>query len=266
MISTFTFAGIDSSTIPGLLVTRVRRPLAAARRDEYVTVPGREGFWMFQEQPGARTISIEVDIQTTDNATRRAAVIALADLFDTPDGVAQLIIDDEPDRFHRCRLASTPDPDEWLEHAAAVIELTAEPYSQALTPSVETFAATSGVTHHFDVADKVHGIPEIELTAVAGNITGLTLTVNGVAIVYGGGGIGLAAGQTLTISTLAYTVTRGGSGDTLLDGSFDAELLDMATVSGDFGFVIPGANTVTVIWTGTATAVTTVIRWRRRAR
>lgn len=265
-MTTFTFDGVDSSTIPELLVVRVRRPLVGARRDEYVEVPGREGFWLFPEKAGGRPITIEFDLLADSFADRRAAVIELADLLDSPAGLAQLIVDDEPDRFHLCRLASAPDPDEWLVHGAFSVDLHAEPYSQRIVPSSEAWAAASAVAHPWTPGDTVEAWPEIELTANGGTVTSFSLNVNGDVLVYALGGLGLTAGQSLTVSSLSFTVCRGLSQDPDLVGAFDPDDLDMPTVSGDFGSIVAGANDVTLTYTGTAPTVSRTVRWRRRSR
>lgn len=265
--TTFTINGVSSTTIPELLVTRVRRPLVATRRDEYVEIPGREGFWLFPEKAGSRTITLELDLLAASFAARRAAVIAVADLLDSPAGLSKLIVDDEPDRFHRCRLASAPDPDEWLVHGAFAVDFTAEPYAQQNTPTVQTFAAAgSGVAQLWTPTDKVYGIPEIEVTANGGTVTSLVLSLNGDVLTYAIPGVGLTAGQVLTISTVGFTVTRGVSTDTDLVGAIVPANLDMTTVSGDFGYIVAGANTITATRTGSATTLGLTIRWRRRSR
>lgn len=264
--TTFTYNGTSSTSIPELLVTRVRRPFVANRRDEYVEVPGREGFWLFSEKAGSRTITIEFDILADSFAQRRAAVIALADLLDSPTGLAKLVVSDELDRFHRVRLASAPDPDEWLLHAAFSVDFIAEPYASAVTPSSEAWTATSGVARTFTPTDKVYGIPELELTANGGTVTSLVVVINGVTLTYALGSIGLAAAGKLTISTLGFVVVQGVSIDTDLDGTFNPVNLDMAFTSGDFGYVIPGLNSITITRTGTAATVGAVLRWRKRTR
>ena len=264
--TTFTYDGTSSTTIPELLVTRVRRPLVGNRRDDFVEIPGREGFWLFTEKAGARTITVEFDLLAADFASRRSAVIDLANLLDSPAGMAKLVISDEPDRFHRVRLASAPDPDEWLLGAAFSVDFAAEPYAYAIAPSSESWTATSGVAHTFTPTDKVYGIPELELTANGGTITSLVVTVNGETLSYALGSKGLVAGAKLTISTLAYVLTLGASTDTDLDGTFNPDTLDMSLTSGDFGYVMPGSNSVTITRTGTATTIGAVLRWRRRTR
>lgn len=261
----FTFDGVASSTIAELNVLRVRRPLAGDRRDTYVDIPGRAGFYLFAEEPGRRVITLELDIGAGTFAERRTAVRAVADLFDRP-GLCELIVDDEPTIFHRCRLASTPDPEEWLNSAGFAVELVAEPYGYETTVSTETWTASTGVAHTFTPPDTVSAELELEVTATGGTVTSLIVNVNGDILTYALGGTGLAAGEKLTISGISYTVTRGASTDTDLDGTFDPDDLDMATVSGDFGDLIAGANSITLTRTGTATTLAAVARWRRRYR
>lgn len=264
-MTTFSFDSVSSSTIAELNVLRVRRPLTGDRRDNYVDVPGRDGFWLFEEKAGRRLITIELDVGATSFAARRAAVIAVADLLDRP-GLARLIIDDEPAVFHRCRLASAPDPDEWLNGATFSVEFVAEPYALALTPTTQAWTATSAVAHTFTPTDTVDAEFELEVTANGGTVTSLTAVVNGETLTYALGALGLTTGQVLTISSIGYVVTRGTSGDPNLDGTFVPANLDMATVSGDFGKIIRGLNSITLTRTGTALTLGAVARWRRRSR
>jgi predicted phage tail component-like protein len=265
-MTTFTFAGTSSTTIPEIEVLRVRRPLVARRRDDYVEVSGRPGFWLFEEEPGARRITLELQILGDSFEARRAAVIALADLLDQP-GISKLVVDDEPDRFHRCRLASDPDPEEWLSHTGAFsVDLVAQPYSEAETISDETFTITSSTPATFEAPDKVEGLPIVTVRANGGTITGFSLTVNGETLTYGDT---LSAGQTVTISTLAYVVTDGAPSSIAdaLEGIFNPAALDMASVSGDFPYVVPGTNSVALVRAGgSSTSATVEISWRRRSR
>lgn len=265
-MTTFTLDGISTATIDELLVLRVRRPLVGARRDEFVEVPGREGFWHFAEKPGGRVISVDFDLLARTFADRRAAVIALADLLESPLTLAPLIFDDEPDRFHRARLVSAPDPDEWLTHGAFSVDFMCGPYAEATAPSSSAWAAATGVPHTFTPPDTVFGVPELVLTATGGTVTSFVLEVNGETLTYGPGGFGLDPAEQLTVTTLGYALYSGPSQDPQLDGTFDPLTLDMATVSGDFGYVLPGLNSVELTYTGTATSIGTTIRWRRRYR
>jgi predicted phage tail component-like protein len=259
-----TFAGVDSDTIPGLIITRVRRPLRGDIRDDVVQVPGREGFWLFEEKPGQRIITLSMSILGDDFESRRAAVIAAADWLDQP-GLQELIVDDEPDRYHLAKLRQAPDVEEWLDHAGFEIDLIAEPYSYAIEISEENLVLDDDDPETFTAPDKVEGIPVIEVTPRGGDLDGFELDVNGETLIYGAT---IEEDDTITISSISFTVTLGPNQDIDLDGFFDPADLSMATVSGDFPNVIPGTNTVTLVY-GTGSTATTVdldVYWRRRSR
>lgn len=264
-MTTFTFGGVSSTTIPEIEVLRVRRPLVADRRDEFVAVPGREGAWLFPEKPGMRTITLDLHLLAETFEDRRSAVIEMADLLDVA-GMARLIVDDEADRFHLARLASAPDPEEWLTAATFSVDFVAEPYSQALeiSESEHPLVATTDAPFSFTVPDRVEGVPVVELIANGGTVTMFTLTLNGETLIYEGPTI--ASGDAVTISTLAYVVTAGLNGDAELDGTFDPDDLSMSGVSGDFPYVVPGDNEGSLTRTGAATSVTVRCSWRRRSR
>lgn len=259
-----TFGGVASDTIDGLICSQVSRPLRGEIRDDIVQVPGREGFWLFEELPGQRVIVVELSIVADDFEARREAVIATADWLDQA-GLQELIIDDEPDRFHLARLRQAPDPDEWLNAAAFEVEFVCQPYSYATVISEENLVCSDGAAETFSAPDKVQGIPIVEVTAKGGDLEGFDLDVNGEVLTYGDT---LVEDATITISTLSYTVTTGTNIDTQLEGTFDPDDLDMASVSGDFPIIVAGTNSVTVDFGSgsTATTVEVDIYWRRRSR
>lgn len=259
-----TFGGVASTTIDGLIATQVNRPLRGDVRDDLVQVPGREGFWLFQELPGQRVIVVEFSLLSDDYETRREAVIAIADWLDR-EGLQELIIDDEPDRFHQARLRQAPDPDEWLNAATFDVEFVCQPYSLATAISEENLVCSDGVAETFSAPDKVQGIPVVEVTAKGGDLEGFDLDVNGEVLIYGDT---VVEDATVTISTLSYTVTLGTNDDTNLEGTFDPDDLNMAEVSGDFPIIVTGTNSVTVDFGAGSTATTAEvdIYWRRRSR
>ena len=61
-------------------------------------------------------------------------------------------------------------------------------------------------------------------------------------------------------------VTTGPNTDVNLTGTYDALLVIMEGVSGEFPLVNPGGNTYAFTTTGTATAVRFRITWRARYR
>jgi predicted phage tail component-like protein len=261
-----TLDGVALSTaVPGGLVVRPIRPLVGERRHEFVTVPGRAGTWKFPEEPGDRVLEFEIDILGDTFEDRRAQVRALADWCDL-GRTANLIISDEPDRYHVAILDNDADPDEWLVRAQPVLRFRCDPYALATTLSTEEVAvAGAGVdSGTFSVPDDIAGEPIFEITPNDGTITGFTLTVNEDALSYAGPTI--ASGNTVTVSTISDTVTIGTNGDTMLTGAYDAGNVAMALVSGSFPLLVPGNNDWSISWTGTATDITIDVTWRERFR
>ena len=256
-----------SDAVPEAAILRVRRKLVGARRDTFVDVPGRAGAWVFREEPGDRTIVLELDLAGVSFATRRAAVLDLAEWADTPAGPVRLIIDDEPDRYYTVVLADDPDVDEWLNNAAAELTYRADPYAHAITTSSAPITATSGTAAGtFAASDTIVTYPVIEVTPLDGTLTGFTIGLNGDAITWTDETV--MSGETVTISSISSTVTLGVSTDVHLTGAYNASDVAMATVSGTFPLIIPGTdiNTYSITTTGTATNVRFVITWRRRYR
>jgi predicted phage tail component-like protein len=266
MSTVVTLNGVDSDVaVSDLEILRVRRGFLGARRDVFVEVPGRPGSWAFREEPGDREISITCDIQSSSFANRRAAVRSLANWADTPAGPVRLIVDDEPDRFWLVMVGDPYDPEEWLNYVEDFdIVWRASPYAQATAISTETIAgAGSDESGTFDIPDELVTPLEIAVTPTNGTLTGLEVLLNGDTLEWVGS---VADDATLTISSISSTVVDGDSIDAQLVGRYDPTFLDMAGVSGDFPLLIPDTNVFDFDWTGTATAVTFDLRWRRRYR
>lgn len=254
-----------SDAVPGSLVVKPVRPLVGERRDEFVTVPGRAGTWKFPEEPGDRVLEFEIDLLGSDFDDRRAQVRALADWCDL-GRLANLIISDEPDRYHVALLDNDADPDEWLVRGQPILRFRCDPYALATTPSTEELAVAGAGTDSgaFTIPDTISAEPVIEITPTNGTLTSFTLTIAGVAITYTAPTI--ASGNTLTINTISDTITTGISGDTMLTGAYNEANLVMGFVTGAFPLLVPGENTWTLAWEGTATAITVDITWRERSR
>lgn len=252
-----------SSAVPEAIVTKVVRPLVGKRRHSTVEIPGRAGSWRFDEEPGDRIITLEIDLQGASFEARRAAVRALAYWAD-PGTTTQLVIDDEPDRYHDALLDNDPDPDEWLRAGEATLRFLVGPYSAASVLSTESASATTNPdTDSFSIPDGITAEPVVEITPAGGTLTSWTLTVNGYALTWTGT---LGAGETITISSISDTVTLGANDDVNLTGTFDEEDLDMTDVSGEFPLLLEGSTDWSFEWTGTATSVSIDFTWRERFR
>jgi len=248
---------------PSALIVDIARQLVGQRRSVFVEMPGRAGSWKFPEKPGDRRVSIELSLSAASFAERRAEVRAVAAWCDL-DGPARLILSDEPDRYHDALLEDGA-VFEQLAHGSGSLTFRVGPYALAITPSSTEITATGSGSDSgsFTGADELDALPVVEITPTDGTLTGFEFTLNGDAISYGDT---IAAGDTVTISSISDTVTLGASGDTDLTGAFVAGLVAMGTVSGEFGRVIPEANDWALNWTGTATEITIAITWRDRYR
>lgn len=258
-------AGVNlSDAVPSAVIRSVTRGLVGRRRDVSVDVPGRAGAWRFPEQPGDRTLSVDIHIAADTFAERRAAVTALADWAD-PGTVAALIVDDEPDRYHDALLASTPSPPEWLLAAGVTLEFTVGPYSNASTLSdVDLVADTNPDSGTFTGPATISADPVLELEPVGGNLTGFDLTVDGRLLRWEGPTV--AAGVIVTVSSLSDAVTLGANTDVELTGAISAGTVVMADVSGEFPTLPTGSVSWSLAWTGTATSVNITAAWRERHR
>lgn len=252
-----------AAAVPEALVVSVTRQLVGARRHSRVSIPGRAGSWTFDEEPGDRRIVVRIDIQADTFAERRAAIRNLAGWADVGT-TANMVIDDEADRFYRVLLDDAPDVNEWLLRGECELVFVADPYAYLVTPSSEAIVAnTNPDSGSFIIDDTVTAEPVVEITANAGSILTFTLTVNGYALTWAGT---LAAGETITISSISDTVTVGINADVDLTGTFDVNDLTMTDVSGEFPVLFGGTNTWSLVWTGTATSADVDFTWRERTR
>lgn len=260
-----TLNGVALSTaVPDAIVTRVERQLVGKRRHTDVEIPGRAGAWRFDEEPGNREIEISIHIGSTSFADRRSACRALADWSD-PGTTTQLIVADEPDRYHEAILERSPTPEEWLVDVEDIpLRFVVGPYALAVTPSTETVnVGASPDSGTFTIPDEVIAEPVIEITPAGGALTSFTLTINGNTLTWSGS---ILSGETLTISSLSDTVTVGPNNDVYLIGAFDLEDLDMADVDGTFPLLVSGETAWSIEYAGGATSLVLEFTWRERSR
>lgn len=252
-----------SSALSGLYVQKVRRRMVGAVRDQLITVPGRDGGWVYPERRGFRQITAECTL-TSPPSTRHAAVVSVADWLDKT-GERQLKFNDQPDRYWLATLTDDPDPDEWRSRATFALTWTAQPYAYAVsTTSVTVTALSPGtLSGNFTAADTIDAYPEVTITPLNGTMTAIDFTLNDSLLSWAGS---LASGVPINLSSVSDTVTTGVSTDAELTGAYTPGLVNMADVSGEFGMILEGFNTWAIDWTGTATTARIRFRWRRRYR
>lgn len=257
--------GVSLATaVPEAIVLRVERDLVGKRRHSDVEIPGRAGSWRFDEEPGTRDLELRIHIGASSFATRRTAVRALADWAD-PGTTTQLIVDDEPDRYHDAILERSPNLEEWLTEVEDFpLRFVVGPYALAVTPSTETVnVGASPDSDTFTIPDEVIAEPVIEITPSGGALTSFTLTINGNTLTWSGS---IGAGETLTISSISDTVTIGENADVYLTGAFEVSDLDMADVDGTFPLLVAGETSWEMTYAGGATSVDLEFTWRERSR
>lgn len=264
--------GNDLSTdCPEAIITRVVRPLAGAVRTELVDVPGRAGAWAFDEEPGETILTVDVTILVDDMDDRRDAIAKVRRWARTPDGRSKLTFDDEPDRYWSVKVSTAPplEDDEYV--GKTTLSFTAEPYAWAHDITTEAEAASGGSpdSGSFAVTDELPAEPEVRIKPTNGTITSFTLGVNGESVAWQTLAPGVphtvSSGQTITVASLSDTVLLGSSGDVNLTGAFDPDDVSMVAVAvTGFPLLVPGSNSWSLSWTGTATAVDVTFVWRER--
>lgn len=257
-----TWDGVASSTLDGLVIQKVRRGMTGNVRDRRVQVAGLDGDILFPERRGNRKIVAEFVIVGAPGGQRHDRVVDVAEWVDKT-GYKKLIFDDQPDRYWEAALAADPDPDEWRSLGEGQFEWTAKPYAYATTVTQQCVDAASAAAKSLVLADKVDAYPVIVVTARGGGITGpIILTVNGLSLTYAGS---LAQNQSITISSLTYTVDSGGLTDLELTGAYTPGTAFPADVTGEFPILVEGANPWSIQWSGgTATHAEVCFNWRRR--
>lgn len=259
-----TWNGISSATIPEFTIGKITRSMLGSMRGELTEVAGKEGGWFAAERRGLRELRAECFIVVDDSVNRRATLRKVADWLDV-ESVTVLELSDEPGILYKAYVDDVSEIDEWREAGSFEIVWKTDPYGYSSTISTRNYAATSAVASTWTPPDNVYASPEIRVTADGGTITSLTVNVNGDIMVYVPA-LAITAGNAATISTVSFTVVTGAGIDTNLDGLFNPVNLDMSGITGDFGSIIPGLNSITLTRAGTATTMTVNIRWRRRYR
>lgn len=253
-----------ASAVPSAYVQDVVEQIVGQRRYSTVLIAGRPGSWRYDEEPGDRLIRVPILINTGSVAARIAATDALAYWADIGTSAA-LIRSDRPTWRWDALLSNNNEIAVKAGRASVELDFLVGPYREAISLSSQAVTATTNPdTDTFSIGDTVNADPVVELTPAGGSFTATSLTVNGYTLTWSGDAI--LAGETLTISAISDTVLRGANNDVNLTGTFDAADVDMADAAGQFPVLLPGSNTWTLSWTGTATSVAVNFTWRERTR
>lgn len=255
-----TFDGVASTTLDGFICHEVTRGLVAARRTGYEEVPGREGAFVFPEQPGQRTLEIDASVLVgvVDPEERRAAVRAVASWYnkETP---RKLIIGDEPGVYEMAIPASAPNVREWRQRGSFPLPFLCEPYSYEVDlNNVTQVAGSNTININIDNDGDVWTPLIVQITA-SGSSPSQAITLNGRTWTRA---TAMTSGQFVTFNTKAGVITNVANTDIDLQGVFSAANVSMAAASGRPPFLLPGANTLQVA--AGHTGYTVNVWWRGR--
>lgn len=256
MIVSFTFGDFDPAAVGALgsgeggeaplELMQVHRPTGESR-DQALYVPGRIDPIRVAQPRGPVRIVLQLHIRTTDHDTLRDALRALYAGLIAQSGPAQLVIDDEPDRYWWATLAEPIDPEEIAGSTADTFDVVfdADPYAYDTT-------IESNGEGTFD-ADFV--VPQPCVVEVAGTLSDVTITLNGQEWHWEGSAAGL------TVSSITGTWLEGTNPDTDLVGYLPPgwENEGLPDVDSIFPMLQPGSNTFAV------TGGTGTVYWRRRS-
>lgn len=258
---TITYDGVASTSIPEFICHSIRRQLVGERRHTIEKVAGMPGGWLFPEQAGTRLIEIEASVLADSwPADRREAVRAVANWLDK-DSFKKLILGDDPAVYNMAILNEAPQIDEWRDLGSFTFAMLAMPYTYALAISEVTDSSLSASdTVVIPVLGDVYTEPIIEVTAPGGGISSVQITLNGRQLVYS---TAITSANKININCISKTVHTGAIADTDLQGTFNPATLSMATVSGQFPYLLPGNNNLSIV---SATGAAVKVQWRDRYR
>ena len=257
--------GVDLSTVGDFVVRNVVRPIMPTPRDVRLDVPGRAGSWLYVEEPGDREVAVDLAYVGSDSDDRRTKLREFAAwLYSTSSG--RLIFGDEPDRYWLGRISEAPTAREILSLGEFSVRFLVAPF--ALSTVVSTINATQGGTPGafgpatFTGGGDVDAPPLIEVRAGSSGMSGgFELDVNGTVLVYG---LTVAPLETISVNAVSGIVSAGAGLDTELTGAVDPVLVAMRDVSGDFGEIVPGDNSITVTPADASTGASVSLNYRRR--
>lgn len=257
---TVTYDGVASTSLDGFMCHEVTRGLVAERRTNFDSVPGREGSFVFPEEPGMRVVELDcsVIVDAVDPALRRAAVRKVAAWYNRPT-LRKLLISDEPGVYDMAVPADAPNVTEWRQRGSFVLPFLCEPYSYETTLRYVTgTAGANPLVLNIENPGDVWTPFIVQITA-SGSSSSQSVAANGRTWTRA---TAMTAGQHVTFNTRAGVITNAVNGDTDLQGLFSAANVSMANASGRPPWLEPGTNALTI--NGGHSGFTYHVWWRGR--
>lgn len=166
-----TFNGTDLS--PYLIVNDIKRPILPDQELTTLSIPGRQGAFLFYKQKGALIIQVDVTIKAKDRAELREKIRTIADILDTDDELTgQLIFADEPDKYVMAAIEGSTDLNEIYKTGQGTLTFYApDPYYYALSDDVFIYTTPGSYTFTRKGTAPSYPLIEIQGTNSGGVIT-----------------------------------------------------------------------------------------------
>lgn len=215
--------GVNSNTIPGLLIQELPSISKPPMRYNTINVDGRDG---------------EIIQELGYGSYEKVLLVGLAKSFDIDQvikyfsGSGDLVLSNESDKFYKAKILEQIDYERLLKFRTASVIFRVEPYKYKLSETETDVSITSQ-----------------ESVSVTNN--GLEVSKPLITL-YGSGEI------TFTLNTIdIFTIDIGNDGSVVIDSddenAYLGSVLKNRNMTGEFPKLQPGENTIT--WTGSLTRI-----------
>ncbi len=215
MTKGFTFNGQHCSSF-GIGMLSKNRMILPAFSDQFENITGRSGSYLFPGDLQDRTIEVDCYIPESTLANLRSKARDVAAWL-AVSSRAQLIFDDEDDKFYLARLANQVDLQQLFALGEFPLHFRCDPYAYAVTETDQTIFGSATVTNAGN-----QPVSPLLICTMTGAVSNLTITNDtGESLVIPGT---LATGQVVEIDggylTIKTCKIDGGNGLSRMSGSF----------------------------------------------
>lgn len=208
MIGSFKFNGVESSYF-NLVSKSVKRPVLPAAKLKRVELAGASGSYDFANtEYGLREMAMRITYKGNSFSELRTRARSIAAWLCT-DCFAELIINDEPDKYYLAKVSDALDISTMLEAGEIEINFDCQPFAYSVIENVTVIAPIISVVH-YNITNL--GTREITyrsppgskfLITVVGSWTTLSFGVNGKTLTF----LKAESGKTLIIDNIEMTAT-----------------------------------------------------------
>ena len=241
MIGAFKFNETESSEFD-LVCKSIKRPLLPQAKVKRVELAGASGAYDFPNtEYGLRELEMRITYKGTSFAELRSRARSIAAWLSTDD-FAELIINDELDKYYLARVTDELDLSTLQEAGECTIKFDCQPFAYSVDEVIEIFETIISQTNcefeHPGTRAINYRAPSgsKSLISISGSWTTLSLALNGKTLTYSQA----RSGKTLIIDNIDMEVTIDGTNVfSYLGGDIDSFL---PIISGDNILVVNGTG------------------------